>query len=200
MTVEAHTNLLKYAGIYSDRLRQLNTTEEIANEEQSLAINLDLKDEFSGGNALAMEAAPAMAKTRGEVGRELEKKWNPLTEREPTVQDQREWRAIQLRGFMDPKRFYKGCNGGKLEPLPQRYQVGVLTGSSGIKVGGGEESQAVGTFNSRKRRKAASVLTQTLAADQSWTRKKYREIQAEKTSGSKGYYDRQRAKLKKVAK
>ncbi|GIX61908.1 Fcf2 pre-rRNA processing family protein [Babesia caballi] len=199
MTDKVDPALLSYAGLFSDGLRELDTTTVGDRDAEELDIRLDLKDELESDGTRSVRQVTNKGKTKGEIRVELEKKWDPLTEREPTVQDEREWRAIQLRGFMDPKRFYKGSKSGKLEPLPQRYQVGIMTKSSGVKAGPGEESQAAGAVNSRKRRRGTSVLAETLAADQTWTRKKYREIQAEKTSGSKGWYSRQRAKLKKSA-
>ncbi|GBE62677.1 Fcf2 pre-rRNA processing protein, putative [Babesia ovata] len=190
--------LSTYAGAFSSIVRKLQPTSATEDVTQDEDTNLSLSNALAPGDALSAEPVTEKSKTHGELRKELEQKWDPLTEREPTVQDEREWRAIQLRGFMDPKKFYKGNKSGKLEPLPRRYQVGILTRSSGVKAGAGEESQAVGAANSRRSR-GVSVLSETLASDQTWTRKKYREIQAEKTSGSKGWYKRQRNKLKSVS-
>ncbi|EDO05147.1 Fcf2 pre-rRNA processing family protein [Babesia bovis T2Bo] len=186
-------SIIQYAGIFSSKVRK-----HLANtDEDKLDINLDVEDELENTNALDFEEPKSDGKTKGEIMKELEAKWDPLKEREPTQQHEREWRAIQLRGYVNPKKFYKGDKPGRLEPLPKKYQVGVMTSSSGVKVGAGEESQAAGAVNSRKRRKGMSVLSETLASDLSWTRKKYREIQEQKTSGSKGWYSRQMKKLKK---
>ncbi|ORM42047.1 uncharacterized protein BXIN_0918 [Babesia sp. Xinjiang] len=195
MEDEEDKSLLQYAGIFSDTLRNVSTTSCAPDED--LETDLGLADELQTADALATEKVIPKDKTKGQLRKELEAKWDPLTEREPTVQHEREWRAIQLRGFMNPKKFYKGNKSGKLEPLPLRYQVGVMTTSSGVRAGPGEESQASGAVNSRKRRRGISMLAETLATDQTWTRKKYKEIQGEKTSGSKGWYSRQRSKLKK---
>ncbi|KAK1444191.1 hypothetical protein BgAZ_100970 [Babesia gibsoni] len=198
--VAGDKSLLNYAGVYSSRIRQINKVPDHDDGNEELNVDLDVTDEFQQSDGLAIETTADKAKLKRDMEKQMEKNWDPLTDREPTIQDEREWRAIQLRGFMDPKKFYKGSKSGKLEPLPRRYQVGVMVGSSGIKVGPGMESQAVGTINSRKRNKGLSVLNETLASDQRWTKKKYREIQAEKTSGSKGWYSRERAKLKKTRK
>ncbi|CDR96183.1 hypothetical protein, conserved [Babesia bigemina] len=198
MADDAETALSTYAGTFSNIVRKLHPTSATGDVTQE-ETNLSLINALAPGDALSTEPVAEKARTQGELRKEVEQKWNPLTEREPTVQDEREWRAIQLRGFMDPKKFYKGSKSGKMESLPRRYQVGILTGSSGVKAGSGEESQAVGAANSRRSR-GVSVLSETLASDQTWTKKKYREIQAEKTSGSKGWYKRQRKKLKAVPK
>ncbi|GFE52650.1 hypothetical protein BaOVIS_000540 [Babesia ovis] len=189
-------SILQYAGAFSATLRKQLPTQDAVSLDEDLDISVDLEDELESTNALEIEAPKTSGKTKGQLKKELMKEWDPLTEREPTVQHEREWRAIQLRGYMDPKKFYKGNKSGKLEPLPKRYQVGVMTSSSGVRAGPGEESQASGAVNSRKRRKGVSILSETLGSDLSWTRKKYREIQQEKTSGSKGWYNRQRNKLK----
>merc|ERR1719375_1944103 len=75
--------------------------------------------------------------------------------------------AIKLRGHADPKRFYKSND---TKELPKYFVVGTevdaaRSASGRLAVGGGVESQAMGTAN-RKKAKGTSLLSQLLKDNQ----------------------------------
>ena len=83
--------------------------------------------------------------------------------------------AIKLRGFASRNKFYKGNETHKLpEFFHVGHEVGGSIGSNGrIAVGGGNESQAFGTSNNKKK-KGKSLLSQLLGNEdtKSWVHSK----------------------------
>ncbi|UKK01817.2 hypothetical protein MACK_001170 [Theileria orientalis] len=136
--------------------------------------------------------------------KDIEKEWNAISEAEPTHTALREWKSIQLRGFVDPKRFYKNMK-NKLEEIPKQFQIGrIVDQSKSINIGNidnNNKSTFTGSTNvskSKKRtRKKPSLITNMLKEDKGWVSKRYNEIQSEKTKGSKGWYQRQLKKRKR---
>uniref|UniRef100_A0A3B0ML94 Fcf2 pre-rRNA processing, putative n=1 Tax=Theileria annulata TaxID=5874 RepID=A0A3B0ML94_THEAN len=139
--------------------------------------------------------------------KKIEKNWFNISEKEVTPAVMREWKSIQLRGFVDPKKFYK--NSKKLENIPKQFQLGTIvsdkaniedtlntnTNASGIKT-----SNVIKTRNVIKKtrvRKKPTLITSTVKESE-WVSKRYKEIQNEKTSGRKGWYQRQVKKRKKT--
>ncbi|KAK2197803.1 Fcf2 pre-rRNA processing [Babesia duncani] len=189
---ESETNdslLLKYAGIHSSAIRDLYLNDKETLPE-SPEFALDLHEDI--GDAVHVTVKPPPANTRlkrSKLERIRKLSWNPLVEREATPEMKRQWLALQLRGFVDPKKFYKRSLTRKIEQMPSKFDVGVMHQGSKLCAGAGNESQASGTVKSR-RSKGKSILSQMLSSDLEWTRKRYREIQAAHTSGSKGWYAR----------
>ncbi|XP_026189635.1 uncharacterized protein LOC34617980 [Cyclospora cayetanensis] len=126
----------------------------------------------------------------------------------------RELRVLQLRGHASAKVFggksrasflplqkHKSKEGGP--PLHSAYlQVARVVGGGLRGVGGGAESQAAGTFNKGAgRRGHASSLLHELLKDpevNSWTKRKYREIQEKNNSRhSAGWTGKRKKKQKK---
>ncbi|XP_951828.1 uncharacterized protein TA15670 [Theileria annulata] len=139
--------------------------------------------------------------------KEIEKNWFNISEKEVTPAVMREWKSIQLRGFVDPKKFYK--NSKKLENIPKQFQLGtIVTNKSNIEdtvnnVTGITKSRNTSGIKSRniikktRVRKKSSLITSTVKESE-WVSKRYRDIQNEKTSGRKGWYQRQVKKRKKT--
>jgi len=113
-------------------------------------------------------------------------KWHGLPQQEMTPSMVWEWKATQLRSYAHPKKFFKTTDGNK---FPTHFHVGRVVGGGSLSVGGGCESEAVGT--SSRRWKAGKGLLDTLLEDetvQNWTKKRYNEIQETKAAGGKRWY------------
>ncbi|UKJ90662.2 hypothetical protein MACJ_001596 [Theileria orientalis] len=204
----------------------------IANTSIDLKLNLDLNDYLKTGfNSPSKTNSPSVGHsidhnstrvTRSKSGnttslspsksleykksskKDIEKEWAGISEAEPTHTALREWKSIQLRGFVDPKRFYKNMK-NKLEDMPKQFQIGrIVDRPKSINVGNidsNNKSALAGSTNvakSKKRtRKKPSLITSMLKEDKGWVNKRYNEIQSEKTKGSKGWYQRQLKKRKR---
>nr|PVC51236.1 hypothetical protein MACL_00001693 [Theileria orientalis] len=141
---------------------------------------------------------------RSDKKNDTEKEWAAIREAEPTHTALREWKSIQLRGFVDPKRFYKNTK-SNLEEMPRQFQIGkIVSQSKSINFGNiedGSKSTPSGSTSQskgrRRTRKKPSLITSMLKDDKGWVNKRYNEIQSEKTKGSKGWYQRQLKKRKR---
>lgn len=173
------------------------TTTEVAPAKVNEAFNtsvaagrnhLTLVREKSGANVSGLENASAakprldlsdshkdaLKKKRKESDATL-KKWFGMKKQELTPEKTAMLTALKLRGFASKNKFYKGNDSNK---LPEFFQIGTeIAGGLGnggrIAVGGGAESQAMGTSN-RKKNKGRSLLQQLIndADTKSWVHSK----------------------------
>ncbi|EKX73486.1 hypothetical protein BEWA_035220 [Theileria equi strain WA] len=199
--------LIEYGSVHSralwDLMTQISTDLETSSDhgkedtssslEQELGTNIDLKKHLD--TQIHFSSHPPNVNRR--VARSKVSRISHLSRGLDTEQSQeilREWRAIQLRGFVDPKKFYSGNK--RMEELPEEFHIGVIRSGNGIRAGPGNESQALGTFNSKKRNHGKSLVSQILLKNGDWAKKRYRELQGEYTQGKKGWYERFKQKRK----
>ena len=93
--------------------------------------------------------------------------------------------ALKLRGYHDPKRFYKANDS---EKFPTHFQMGTVVG--GMKaVGGGNESRSAG-YESTKRKRGTSFLQELLHDQKSteWTTKRFKAAAERGNDGGKNHY------------
>jgi len=85
----------------------------------------------------------------------------------PELKD--ELNAIKLRGYIDPKKFYKSPDWAA---LPEYFQIGTV-------IDGGDEPKSM---KMKKRDKKGTLVDQFLSEDKdaSWTKNKFNEIQSKK--------------------
>lgn len=111
-------------------------------------------------------------------------KWFALPKVELTGDLKRDLSIIKNRQYLDPKKFYKK---DKWE-IPERFQIG-------------EVVAGIGEYGGKLKRKQKGIsLVEELLHDETskkWFKKKYYEIQAEKTSGGKKYYQDKISKRRK---
>lgn len=111
--------------------------------------------------------------------------WFGIRRKEMTPELRKELLALKLRGFHDPKRFYKANDSDK---LPTHFQIGTVVG--GMKaVGAGDGSRAAG-YEGRKRKKGQSFLQELLHDEksESWTTKRYKAVNDRGEEGGKNHY------------
>ncbi|KAF8822430.1 Fcf2 pre-rRna processing protein [Cardiosporidium cionae] len=122
-------------------------------------------------------------------------KWYSLPQQKHTPEVIRELRALKLRGYTLPGKFYKRND---LKTLPTHFHFARCVEGHLRPVGEGKESQAAGTTNYR-RKNGHSLLQQFLKDDnvKQFTGKRYREIQQLKSSGGKRWYKQQRSRRRK---
>jgi hypothetical protein len=107
--------------------------------------------------------------------------WFSLPKQDLTPELAAELKAIRLRAYMDPKRFYKGNDTNE---LPTHFQIGVLSDGG-----------------TQPKRKAKSLL-ETALSDESvhaWTKKREAETW-ERNKPAPGSFRKQKAKTKKKLK
>merc|ERR1719335_158024 len=109
-------------------------------------------------NSAAAPEVPQPKKKRGDP--ETLKQWFGLPRQEMTPEKKAMLMALQLRGVAHKDRFYKGNDG---KELPKYFAIGTEVPHTGgaLRVGGGAESQAMGTAN-RRHRKGRSLLSELL--------------------------------------
>lgn len=95
---------------------------------------------------------------------------------------------------MDPKKFYKGTKNKSLEPLPAKFSVGIMKSTGGNMIRVGPDTLAPNLHSRRHR--AKSLLSHLISSDQTWIKRRYREVQESHTSGGKGWYARSMQKTK----
>ncbi|BAM40495.1 uncharacterized protein TOT_020000750 [Theileria orientalis strain Shintoku] len=179
--------------------------ENAANTNIDVKLNLDLNNYLKRDfNSVSKTDSRSTEYKRSDKKNDTEKEWAAIREAEPTHTALREWKSIQLRGFVDPKRFYKNTK-SKLEEMPRQFQIGkIVSQSKSINFGNiedGSKSTPSGSTSQskgrRRTRKKPSLITSMLKDDKGWVNKRYNEIQSEKTKGSKGWYQRQLKKRKR---
>ncbi|KAF8822561.1 Fcf2 pre-rRna processing protein [Cardiosporidium cionae] len=122
-------------------------------------------------------------------------KWYNLPHQKHTPEVLRDLRALKLRGFSLPGKFYKRND---LKTLPTHFHFARAVEGHLQPVGEGKESQAVGTTNYR--RKHGQSLLQEFLKDENvkrFTGKRYREIQQLKSAGGVRWYKQHRGKRRK---
>ncbi|KAF5153704.1 Fcf2 pre-rRNA processing family protein [Theileria parva strain Muguga] len=173
------------------------------NLEEEINFKLDLDNYLSHNDTISSSSDTNIKpNTKSLRNKEIEKNWFAISEKEPTPAVLREWRSIQLRGFVDPKKFYKNTR-SKLENIPKQFQLGTIVNKSYNYT---EEDKVTNSntnttsFSKKKTRirKKPTLITNTIKEGEKWVTKRYREIQTEKTSGRKGWYQRQLKKRKKI--
>jgi len=124
-------------------------------------------------------------------------KWHGLPKQEMTPAMVWEWKALQLKGYAHPKRFFKASDSST---FPTHFHVGRVIGgtSSSLAVGGGRECEAAGTIS--KRFKKGKGMLDTLLEDktvQNWTKKRFEEITESKSDGRNGRHVKKRKNRKR---
>ncbi|KAF7456503.1 Fcf2 pre-rRNA processing family protein [Cryptosporidium felis] len=119
--------------------------------------------------------------------------WFDIPEKEKTEQIKQELMALQLRGSMGPKSFYKSES---INKNLLKFNFGVVVDGSKIKTGISDDSS---TYRSNKKRTGSSLVHELLKDSQTqrWANKRYYEIQKVKMKGGKKWYRRQILKRNK---
>ncbi len=122
----------------------------------------------------SMQAKLSKVGRHGNARQEATKKWFEMPKAQVTPEVKAELTALRLKGYMDPKKFYKTSD---LTKVPERFQFGVMVEGGLRAVGGGQESQAAGTAN-RSAAKGRTLLQEALGDDgvQAWTQKRFRTV------------------------
>ncbi|KDO23362.1 hypothetical protein SPRG_11454 [Saprolegnia parasitica CBS 223.65] len=103
-------------------------------------------------------------------------KWFNMTSNEMTAEAKRDMQLIKLRNYLDPKRFYKSSD-HKKGNLPKVFQVGTVI-----------EGAAEYKSNRLSRKERQQTFTEEIMHDQairSYTKRKFKDIQAARANTSK---------------
>eukprot|EP00742_Colponemidia_sp_Colp-10_P007185 GILJ01007719.1.p1 GENE.GILJ01007719.1~~GILJ01007719.1.p1 ORF type:complete len:215 (-),score=39.00 GILJ01007719.1:137-739(-) len=113
------------------------------------------------------------------------KKWFDLPATEVTPELKQDLKALKLRAFYDPKRFYKS---NETKELPKYFHIGrVIEGT-------GEFYSARLTNKERKNRLVDELLEDDKV--RKYTKRKFTQIQEKKQSGGKNFYKKKQNKRK----
>ena len=131
---------------------------------------------MSKANAPAASTTSTVAKTAGP-------QWFGMETPELTPEVERDLRMLRLRGYMNPKQFYKKDDfAGK--KLPEHFQIGTVI------AGLGEKSL-------RKRERPTSITDEILHNDEvkKYARRVFDEVQTKSLSGGKKSFRRKQNRL-----
>jgi len=119
-------------------------------------------------------------------------KWFGLRKRKLTPELEKELKAIKLRAYFDPKRFYKGNDS---KELPKYFTVATEVGGGMQAVGENTRTKEVHAHSGR------SFLSTVLRDDkaQEWTRQKYNEVGARHLASVTSGHGKRRGKNEKVS-
>jgi hypothetical protein len=129
----------------------------------------------------SLQSRPPRQKRRQQDGESASSDWFSLPKQDLTPELAAELKAIRLRAYMDPKRFYKGNDTNE---LPTHFHIGVISDG-----------------RTQEKRKAKSLLDTALSDENvhAWTKKREAETY-ERNKPAPGSYRKQKAKTKKKLK
>eukprot|EP00743_Colponemidia_sp_Colp-15_P005169 GILK01005563.1.p1 GENE.GILK01005563.1~~GILK01005563.1.p1 ORF type:complete len:241 (+),score=51.03 GILK01005563.1:42-764(+) len=168
-----------------------NGKQKVVESGQTEVVNSLLKKSVLSGiekrlTAPALDARKERREERKAQAKDtIGKKWFDLPATEVTPELKQDLKALKLRAFYDPKRFYKS---NESKELPKYFHVGrVIEGT-------GEFFSARLTNKERKNRLVDELLEDDKVRQ--YTKRKFTQIQAKKQSGGKNFYKKKQNKRK----
>ena len=113
-------------------------------------------------------------------------RWFHMQSTELTESAKRDLKVLQLRNFINPKRFYKSSD-HKKRSLPKVFQVGTV-------IEGAHEFKSHRIVKKARQSELLDELVVANPALRSYAKRTYESIRAKKSSGGKGWYGRTQGK------